>query len=171
MITFDVVLLIILAGFVFYGLFFGLIRAVGSILGLIIGVWLASIFYLQAFGFIQKFFIGKEDLGRIITFVILFIIINRVVGFIFILLDKTFDFISIIPFLKSINRLAGAIFGLLTGSLLLGFIFYTVQDYPFIGSWLSNSFSKSKVVPYMIKAVEVAKPIFPGIFSALKNLL
>lgn len=171
MIIFDVALLIILAGFVFYGLFFGLIRAVGSILGVIIGVWLASLSYLQAFSYVQKFFVGREDIGRIITFFVLFILISKIVGFVFMLLDKTFDFISIIPFLGTINRLAGAIFGLLTGALILGLIFFTVKDYPFVGNRISNSISKSKVVPYMIKAVEIAKPILPGVLNTLKNLV
>ena len=46
MIIFDIVLIVLLAGFVFSGLRKGLIRSLGRIIGLIIGAYVASHFYL-----------------------------------------------------------------------------------------------------------------------------
>ena len=47
----DLALTIILAGFVFYGLFFGLIKTVGSLAGVVIGAWGASRLYLWLLAF------------------------------------------------------------------------------------------------------------------------
>jgi uncharacterized membrane protein required for colicin V production len=38
-----------LLSFVFYGLFFGLIKTVGSLVGIVVGAWLASKYYLQLY--------------------------------------------------------------------------------------------------------------------------
>lgn len=65
---FDIILLIILAGFVFYGLFFGLIRTFGSLVGMVVGLWLTFIFYLTVFGWVKNLFFGHELVGKIITF-------------------------------------------------------------------------------------------------------
>ena len=56
MIIFDAILLIILAGFVFYGLFFGLIKTLGSLAGVIVGAFIASHFYLSVFNFSENLF-------------------------------------------------------------------------------------------------------------------
>jgi len=111
MTIFDTILLIILAGFVFYGLFFGLIRTLGSLVGIVAGAWLASRLYLSVYEWAENLFFGYDNLGKVVTFIILFVLINRLVGFAFTLLDKAFNIISIVPFLKTINRLAGHLAG------------------------------------------------------------
>ncbi|MDD5295226.1 MAG: CvpA family protein, partial [Patescibacteria group bacterium] len=84
---FDIILLIILAGFVFYGLFFGLIRTLGSLAGVIIGAWLASRFYLEVFSWVGDLSFGFNNLGKVVVFIILFTLINRLVCFAFVILD------------------------------------------------------------------------------------
>jgi len=117
-----------MSGFVFYGLFFGLIRAVGSLAGVIAGAWLASIFYIDAFELAENLFFGHDALGKIVTFIVLFTIINRLICFGFSLLDKTYNIISIIPFLKTINRLGGAVFGFLEGGVVAGLALYIAAN-------------------------------------------
>jgi membrane protein required for colicin V production len=171
MIILDVVLLLTVAGFVFYGIFFGFIRTVGSLLGLVIGLWLAALFYNQAYAIIRSMAFGYDTLGKSLTFFILFTLINRVVVLIFALLDRTFDFFSIIPFLKTINRLAGAVFGLIEGGLLLGFLLYIVQSFAFLAMWIEKIGHGSKIIPYLMKFVEILRPIFPTLLDQLKQLI
>ncbi len=171
MTIFDAILLIILAGFVFYGLFYGLIKTVGSLAGVIVGAFIASHFYIQAFNWAQDLFFGYDNLGKVITFIILFTIVNRLVGLIFALIDKSFGLISIIPFLKTINRLAGAALGFIMGALILGLILYvasryTVVDY-FIGSWIANS----KLAPFLVKFAGVLTPLLPEMLKKLKSII
>ena len=109
---FDVILTIILSGFVFYGLFFGLIRVMGGIAGVIIGAILASRFYLLAYIYTESIFMGHDYIGHIITFILTFFIIRKLVVLGFAVLDKLFNLISIVPFLSIFNRILGAMFGL-----------------------------------------------------------
>ena len=168
---FDIILLIILAGFVFYGLFFGLIRTLGSLAGVIIGAWLASRFYLGVFSWVGSLAFGFNNLGKVVVFIILFSLINRLVCFAFVILDKTFNIISIIPFLKSINRLAGAVLGFLMGGLSLGLILYVAARYAvfnsFFGDWLVNS----EVAPRLIKFASVLVPLLPEVLKKLQSLI
>jgi len=169
--VFDVALLVILAGFVFYGLFFGLIRTLGSLAGVIVGAWLASRFYLEVFAWVKDLSFGFNNLGKVVVFIILFALINRLVCFAFMILDKTFNIISIIPFLKSINRLAGAILGLLMGGLVLGLILYIAARYTvfnsFFGDWLVNS----EVASRLVKFATVLTPLLPEVLKKLQSLI
>jgi len=166
MAIFDMVLLIILAGFVFYGLFFGLIRTLGSLIGVIAGLWLTLIFYLTVFDWIKNLFFGHELAGKIITFIVLFTLLNRLIGFIFALIDKTFDLLSVIPFLKTINRLAGAALGFVEGGLVIGLILLYVSQTSF-GDWLNNS----QVAPFFIKFAKAITPMLPKLLDSFKNLI
>jgi len=167
----DTILLVILAGFVFYGLFFGLIRTIGSLAGVVVGAWLASRFYLQVFDWAQDLFFGYNNLGKVLTFIILFTIINRLVGFIFSLLDKTFNIISIIPFLKTINRLAGAVLGFLLGGLVLGLILYVAARYSFIDSLFGNWLADSQLAPFLVRFAKILTPLLPEMLKKLQSLI
>ena len=160
---FDIVLLIVLSGFVFYGLFFGLIRTLGSLLGLLIGLWLTFIYYLTVYEWVKNLFFGHELSGKIITFIILFTFINRLIGFVFAILDRTFDLLSVIPFLKTINRLAGMVLGLIEGGLVLGLLLLYISQSSF-GYWLTDS----QVAPFLIKFTKIILPLLPGLLNKLK---
>ncbi len=166
MLILDIIILLILAGFIFYGLFFGLIRTVGSLFGMVGGLWLTLIFYLDVFGWIKNLFFGHELSGKIITFFVLFTLINRLIGFIFILIDRTFDLISIIPFLKTINRLAGAVLGFIEGGLVLGLVLLFISQTIF-SVWLNNL----KVAPFLINYAKVIMPLLPGLLDRIKGMM
>lgn len=171
MTIFDVVLLLILAGFVFYGLFFGLIKTLGSIIGVIIGAFIASRYYLVAFDFVGDLAFGFDNIGKVVSFIILFTLVNRLVGLLFAILDKAFNIISIIPFLKTINRLAGAALGFIEGGLVIGLILYVAAKYSFLpsvfGVWLTNS----QIAPFLLKFVNLLLPFLPEALKMLKGLI
>jgi uncharacterized membrane protein required for colicin V production len=171
MIIFDIVLVLFLAGFVFYGLFFGLIRTIGSLLGLIIGVWAAAMFYQDVYGWVRDLAFGFDVLGKTIIFLIIFTLVNRLVVLIVAIINRTFDIISIIPFLKTINRLTGAIFGLIEGAFLLGFLYYFVQSFAILNNFVMGFAKGSVIMPYLARFVEVLSPIMPQLLDQLKNLV
>ena len=168
---FDIILLIILAGFVFYGLFFGLIRTVGALAGVVVGAWLASRWYLPVFDWAQDLFFGHNNLGKVLTFIVLFTVINRIVGLVFALLDRTFHLIAIIPFLKTINRLGGAVFGFALGGLSLGLILYVASRYAIIETFFGQWLVDSRVAPFLVKFVDVLKPLLPEMLKKLQSLI
>jgi len=166
MLIFDVILLIILAGFVFYGLFFGLIRTLGSLVGVVVGLWLTFVFYLTVFDWVKNLFFGHELAGKIITFIVLFTLINRLIGLIFAILDRTFDLLSVIPFLKTINRLAGAALGFVEGGLVLGFILLYISQTSF-NAWLVPS----KVAPFLISFAKAVMPMLPAALDRVMKMI
>ncbi|KKQ62039.1 MAG: Colicin V production protein [Parcubacteria group bacterium GW2011_GWE2_38_18] len=170
MVIFDIGLIIILAGFVFYGLFFGLIRTIGALLGMLIGIWVAGMYYVTVAGWFKNLFFGYDSVGKLITFLVIFILVSSLIKFAFMMLDKAFDFLAIIPFLKTINRLAGAVFGLVLGGFMLGFVFYIFLGFPIVGTLLGKLSANSKVVPYLLKFVEILKPFLPEVLKRIKLL-
>jgi membrane protein required for colicin V production len=171
MTIFDGVLLVILCGFIFYGLFFGLVRTLGSLFGLVIGAWVASHFYLQVYSWVSNLFFGYTSLGKVTVFVITFLIIDRLVGFAFSLLDSAFTAISIIPFVKTINRLAGAVFGFIEGGLILGLILYITSKYAILTSLVGKVIVGSKIAPYLVKFVNILTPLFPEMLKKLQSII
>jgi uncharacterized membrane protein required for colicin V production len=168
---FDIILLIILAGFVFYGLFFGLVRTLGTFLGVLVGAFIASHFYLQVFSWVESMAFGLNNLGKVVVFLILFSIANRLTGFVFGLIDRAFDIISIIPFLKTINRLAGAFLGFLAGGLILGLLLYVSARYAIIGNFFGDWLVNSQVAPPLIKFASVLTPLLPEVLKKLQSLI
>jgi membrane protein required for colicin V production len=168
---FDVVLIVILAGFTFYGLFFGLIRTFGTFAGVLVGAFLASRFYLPVASWLNSFFFGYGNLGKVLVFILLFSLFNRLTGFVFYLIEKAFNLISIIPFLKTFNRLAGAILGFLTGSLILGLILYVASRYAIIGNWFGDNLVSSKITPFLLHVANFLLPLLPEMLKKLQSLI
>lgn len=168
---FDVVLLISLAGFVFYGIFFGLIRTFGTFAGVLVGAFLASRFYLPISDWLNSFFFGYGNLGKVVVFILLFSLFNRLTGFAFYLLDRAFNIISIIPFLKTFNRLGGAILGFITGSLILGLILYVASKYAIVGYWFGDNLVNSKVAPFLLKVANFLLPLLPEVLKKIQSLI
>jgi len=167
----DIVLLLILAGFVFYGLFFGLIKTAGSLIGVTVGTWVASRTYLIFFGWVSNLALGHENLGKILSFIICFTIVNRLVGLIFALIDKAYSILTIVPFLKTINRLAGAVLGLIQGGFVLGIFLYIIGRYTPEGSVVAKMFSVSQFAPFLLNFGNVLTPLLPEIVKRLKSII
>ncbi len=168
--VFDIILFLILFGFVWCGFWFGLIHTIGSILGVIIGTWVGGLYYEKLAELAAPIFFGNANLGKVACFLVIFLIVCKAVGFIFYLLDKVFKFISVVPFLKSINRLVGAILGFLEGIIVLGLIFYFYSKYPFWG-FLNNLIVDSQVVPYFLKFAKILLPLLPEMLKQIETIL
>jgi membrane protein required for colicin V production len=170
MTLFDLILLLILGGFVAYGLWFGLIHMLGVLIGTIAGAFLAARWYDDVASWLGFLFGGRENLAKVICFLILFIIINRLVGLVFWLVDKIFSFLKIIPFLSTINRLLGAVFGFLEGVLVLGLTLYLAERYP-IGDWFVNYLADSRVAHYFITVGKILMPLLPEVLKQIKSMI
>jgi membrane protein required for colicin V production len=165
---FDIALVVFICGFTFYGLFFGLIKTFGSFVGLVGGAFISTQYYQTTAEFVGQFFPVIGSL-KIIIFFGLFIIVNRLIVIIFSIVNKAYDLISIIPFLKSINRLAGAIFGLAEGIFIIALILYIIRN-SFLNSWVGNLMSTSTISPYLLSAIKTFNNYFPDFFYKLISL-
>ena len=103
---------------------------------------------------------GSEVLANVIGFLLVFIIVNRAIAFLFWLIDKIFNIIAIIPFLKTFNRLLGGLLGLVEGLLFIGIIIFFLTLVPFTGG-LQDSVKNSRFAPVMETIGKIADPFIP----------
>jgi membrane protein required for colicin V production len=165
MLFLDIVILILLAGFVWKGVRLGLIEAVGGIIGLFVGVFLAGHYYLQVGAIFKDVLFGSDILASIVGFLVVFILVNRLIALVFWIIDKVFNIIAIIPFLKSFNHLLGGIFGLIEGLIFIGIIVYVLTFFPLTGG-LAGSVEKSKFAGVLKTVGKISSPLIP---DSLKN--
>lgn len=166
----DIILLIILGSFTLFGFWFGFIHTLGSLLGTAVGAFIASHFYAPIASWIQQLTGGNENLVKVIVFLLIFVIANRLVGFAFWLIEKIFNILKIIPFLSTINRLLGGILGLIEGSLILGLTLFFITKFPF-SEWLTGSMLKSGVASYLIKISSLLWPLLPAALKQIQTFL
>lgn len=170
MFIFDIILLAILAAFVLYGFFFGFIRVIGMLVGVVAGTWVAAHYYTYLFSLISSWWPGSPQVGKITIFIICFSLITHGIGWLFTFFDQAFKVAAIIPFLKTINRLLGAVAGLVEGVLLFGLIFYISSRYipaeQLLGQWLKDS----TFAELLINFSKILAPLLPEIYKHIKGL-
>lgn len=168
---FDIALIIIVAAFTINGFIKGFIKLLGKIVALVIGIFAASHFYLQFYEWAQSFFAPREALGKVVSFIVVFIVLTVIINFIFILIEKVFKLISIIPFTKLINNILGAALGFVEGALSIGIILFVVSKYAWIGSLFGNKLIASQLAPFFIKMVNIIMPILPQALKTIQSII
>lgn len=169
--TLDIILVILLSLSLYSGLRKGLIRSLGRIFGIIIGAYVASNFYLLFFDWASSFININESLGKILAFIILFILVTKLIHIIFYLIEKAFNLLAVIPGSKYINNILGGALGLLEGALFLGLIFFVVSRYtPLVGKF-GVMIKESVVIPWLNMTVDIILPILPQALKALQSII
>ena len=166
----DLILILILFFFTFSGFWFGLIHTLGALVGTIAGVLVAGNYFETAADLISPIFMGNQNLAKIVGFLLIFIIVNRLVGLIFWLINKIFNVIAVIPFLKTINRLAGAVLGFFEGSLVLGVVLIMIGKFPF-ANFIIPAVDASSVAKYLISVGKVLLPLLPELVRQARSYL
>lgn len=166
----DVILIVLVLIFVIGGFVMGLIQAVGAIIGVIVGAWAAGQFYEPVANWLTPIILGNGTAAKIISFIVIFLLINRLIAFLFYLINKVFNIIAIIPFLKSINRLAGALLGLVEGVLAVGLIIYVIAKFAGDAQWLIGSLSASKVAHWLVWASSFLVSLLPDALEKMKSI-
>lgn len=166
----DIFLLSLLAIFAFYGLALGFVRAFGGLIGAVASFFIATKLYLplaaSPFGVLLG---GNTNVGRVVSFALIFILIARVIGFVIYTADKVFKFISVIPFLQTINRLAGAVFGFLEGVVLLAGLVYIAGKYPFMEE-LAVKLVESRVAQQLNLIMRLFQFLYPNWLTDLRSI-
>ncbi|HBV58217.1 MAG TPA: hypothetical protein DEB73_03090 [Candidatus Magasanikbacteria bacterium] len=166
----DIILLIILGGFTLFGLWFGFLHAIGSLVGTVVGAFIASHYYEPISNWTLSITGGNFNIVKFIVFIILFIIANRLVGFIFWLVEKVFSVLKIIPFLGTINRLLGGLLGLFEGVLVVGLTLFFISKFP-LSEWLTGSMLKSGMAAYLIKISSILWPLLPAALKQIQSIM
>ena len=167
---FDLVLLLILFTFIAFGFALGFIQAVGALIGVVLGAWLAGQWYEPFGAWLDPIFLGNANAARVIAFIILFTIINRLVGLLFYIIGKVFGLLSIIPFTKTINRILGALLGFLEGTLVLGLILYFLARFSF-SAWFDGVLVASSVARWLLAMANFLSPLLPALLRGLQTII
>lgn len=157
--VYDIILLILVGGFALFGLWFGFIHTVGSLVGTIVGAFAASRLYELFAVWIHNTIGGSLNAERALAFLLLFVIFNRLTGLGFVLIEKTFKFISVIPFLKTIDRLLGAVLGVLEGVLVIGLTLQVAKQFPF--AQVLDIINSSAVAATLMRIASLLFPLLP----------
>ncbi len=168
MTIFDIILLIILVLCVAWGLSLGFVGAFGYVLGLIAGIISAGQFYPIVTTYIAPYIpIVSENIINILSFFLILSLVSKLTAFI---INKTFNLISLIPFIKTFNRLLGALLGLIGGIIITGAIIYMMSRFP-IASFFKEIIITSKLSPILLILFKPLTVLFPDILKELKSLI
>ncbi len=121
----DILLLVLLLGFVWNGWRRGAIATFGQLVGIVASFFVARATYGMITGWVAVILPGRTEWSHAVAFLIIFIIVNQLCRFIFSFLDALFNILTIIPFLSTINKLLGAVLGIAVGITFIGGAVYT----------------------------------------------
>ena len=154
----DIVLLVTLVAAAFTGLKQGLIKALLSLAGLIVSVILASNFY-ETLGD-SLGFIPDEKAAGIVAYVLILIVVMLIAS----VLARLLKSIVSIAMLGWVNRLGGAIFGLILGAILWGAILAVWVS--FFGTELVT---ESLIAGVLLDKFPLVLALLPSEFDAVRN--
>ena len=164
---FDIIFLIILLFFIWKGFRAGLIGAIGGFIGIIVGIWAGSHYMgLVAEWLMNILNIDNSSLANILAFVIIFMAINIITSIIVSIINRIFH---IIPFMDLINKLLGAIVGLLGGALVVVALVYLLSIFP-ISDTVGGKLTESTVANEASSFAILVKPFIPAGVNELKSL-
>jgi uncharacterized membrane protein required for colicin V production len=166
----DVVLILILFSFIATGFFLGLIRSIGALVGLVAGTWVAGHYFYLFSEWLNPIFWGRETTARIVSFFIIFIIVNRLTVILFHFIDKAFSLLAFIPFMKTINRFGGVILGTAEGILTVGIAIYVIAKLMPESVLVTQSLDNSQIAHYLVAISEFLTALLPGAFAKIKSV-
>lgn len=166
--TIDIIILVVMALFVGIGVWRGFIYSIVSLIGTVLGIFLASRYFGPVADWLVEHFSWAENLSRIIVFIIAFLLINQVVNILFWVLKKLSRWFNKVPLLGLANRLAGGIFGFLQAVIVIGFVFYFIERFPLHEGFM-EMLASSTIAPYTTKVVTFLLPLLPEAIKAVQT--
>ncbi|MDP3879565.1 MAG: CvpA family protein [Dehalococcoidales bacterium] len=155
----DITLLVIIASAVFFGLKTGLIKAVFSLAGIIVGVILAGRLHTPLAG--QLTFIPQPGIAEVVAFAIILIGTMIVAS----ILARLVKWTASIVMLGWVNYLGGAAFGFVMGSLFCGAL---------LASWVkyfgaAEIISQSSLANILLDRFPAVLALLPEEFDAIRS--
>ncbi len=157
----DVIIIVIVAGFAILGFFMGLISSIGTLIGIVLGTWAASSYFLALANFVTPYILGHDGIAKTISFMFIFIVANRLISLLFWFINKAFNLVSIIPFLKPINRFGGALLGLFEGLIVTGTAVFIMAKFITNIEWLTQALNGSKVAHFLVLITQFLSNFIP----------
>ena len=156
----DIVIIVILAISTFFGLRTGIIKAVLSLAGVILGVVLAGRFY-TALADVLPFFSENSNAAKIVAFAIILIGVMVIA----VILARLLKWAASAVMLNWVNQLGGAVFGLALASIFCGALLAIWVKWLGIGSTISESF----ISVFLLDKFPLVLALLPDEFDAVRS--
>ena len=155
----DIVILVIVVVGIFLGLRIGIIKAALSLAGVIVGVILAGRYYVPLAE--QLTFISQEDVAEGVAFAIILIVVMVIAG----ILATFLKWAASAVMLGWVNRLGGAVFGLVLGAILCGALLAIWVK--FFG--IAGVISQSSLAAILLDRFPAVLALLPEEFDAIRS--
>ncbi len=152
------------------GFMTGLFQALGAVVGIIFGYFMASQFYEPLGNLISPMVMGNEGLSNVIAFTLIFLIINHLVGIVVWFLAKTFQFLKLVPFYSILNRFVGSVLGFIEGLFVIGVVL-NIIDVFLRQPQLSEQIARSDLAQLMLGTAKLLDYILPSAYQALNSMM
>ena len=148
----NIILVVIVLGFIGAGFKDGFIETLGRFVGAVLGFLAARAWSLKISALLAAFM--PTGWAQLIAFLLIFFIATRLIGWGFKLLNGAFRILSILPFLTSINSFLGAALGGIEGVILVGGLIYLVTTFTLI-PWLASLFASSMIAALIMRVFTI----------------
>ena len=155
----DIAIIIFIAVSAFMGLRVGLIKAVLSLVGVIVGVILAGLYYVPLSE--QLSFIPYAGVAKVVAFVIILVVVMVIVS----ILAWLLKWAASIMMLGWVNRAGGAIFGLVLGGIFCGALLATWVK--FLG--IETAIAESGFAMVLLRSFPLVLALLPGEFDTVRS--
>ena len=155
----DIVIIVALAVTTFIGLRIGIIKAVLFLAGLILGVFLAGCYYVPLSH--QLSFIPNENVAEIAAFAIILIGVMAIA----IVLALLLKWVASIMMLGWVNRIGGAVLGLVLGAILCSALLAIWVK--FLG--IQGATAESILTPILLDHFPMVLALLPDEFDAIRS--
>jgi len=156
----DLVLVVVLAVGAFLGLRMGIIKAVLSLAGVIVGVVLAGQYYI-ALADILPFFSETSDAAKIVSFAIILIVVMVIAA----VAARFLKWAASVMMLGWVNQLGGAVLGLILGAIFCGALLAIWVK------WLGagDVITESMIAPVLLDKFPLILALLPDEFDAIRS--
>ena len=155
----DIVIIVIIGIAAFTGLKTGIIKAVLTLAGVIVGVILAGRFYAALAE--QLTFIPQETLARVVAFVIILVGVILVAS----IIAGVLKWLASIVLLGWVNRLGGALLGVIMGGIFCGALLAIWTK--FLG--ISDPIAESALANLLLDYFPMVLALLPGEFDSVRS--
>ena len=173
----DIVLGLILFFFFTLGFVYGFVHALGLVAGIIVGLWAANQYFQDVAGWVVELIPFIEESVpwlsgsaiEVISFVLIGSVTFKLVALAFEGFDHLIRVLYVIPFMKSINRVLGAIIGLSEAILMLSLLIHFTQQVDFIKDFTSSYIETSFIAEKLLAVGTFIAPILPNLLGYIRS--
>lgn len=140
MLIVNIILGLALLGFIGAGYKDGLVSSLSRVIGAILALIAAKSWSLFLLPYVGWFV--PAAWAKAAAFIIVFIVVHQLVGFLFRLVNGVFQILSAIPGIRYIDKIFGAALGIVEGVVMIGgatYLILTFKIEPHLLAWIQSS--------------------------------